>query len=123
MTAPQLLDLLVSELPDLANEVRGDEGHTNMLMASFARYTRSAISNHDVAGVKKCFGVADRLLGDPDEELRNVLFASCLGRVYPALGEVSGAWAREHLPPLLRQAWEAYNNCLDKIPQLKGLLG
>ena len=66
MYVTDLPDFLVSELPDLGNELVGDNGHANMLLSSFARYTKQAIDQRDLSGVQKCFAVGNRLLRDTD---------------------------------------------------------
>ena len=123
MYVTDLPDFLVSELPDLGNELVGDDGHANMLLSSFARYTKQAIDQRDLSGVQKCFAVADRLLRDTDPELRMALVGSYLMQVFRALGETNTAWARGHLSPRMAEAWHTYEKYLDRLPEARTLLG
>ena len=115
ITASDLPTLLCAEFPDLCEEVQGDDGFTNMVLASFALYTQSAIDNRDVVATKKCFAFADRLDKESDAELTKAFLSSYLMRLEFADGQRNRAWAKEHLPLRFLRMIEIHEEFLGRL--------
>jgi hypothetical protein len=115
ITAQNFPKLLMAEFPDLGKDVCWDDELLHVQMGVFAHHTQSAIDDHNVDEVRKCFDLAHRLFADADADLKNALYVSYLEYLTLEDGRVRRAWAWQYLSPLLQQGHREINEYLDNL--------
>lgn len=113
----QFIELLLAEFPGLRSEVQDETwaGLLHLETACFGRYTQSAIDNHDVENLRRCFDFATRIFQDADAEVKNALYVSYLENLDLEDGKAQRAWAVKMMPPLLKEGWIEINDYLDDL--------
>jgi hypothetical protein len=114
MNGEEFIASLLSEFPELTEEVRENEGLLHVQVGAFARHTEEAIASGDFAGVDRCFALAHRALHDADPPLKNAIYVSYLEHL--DFGGAHGPAAQHRMSPLLRQG---YGEIMDYLAMLE----
>jgi hypothetical protein len=97
-------ELLVTEFPQLRDDVHESSGLFHLQMMEFYVVTETAINARDWATVERCLRLADTFLQDGDAEIRNAIHISYLENL-PREGDDHDR-IREVMTPDLRKAWD-----------------
>jgi hypothetical protein len=113
MSGEEFIAALLTEFPELTDEVREDEGLLHVQMGAFARHTEAAIARGDLASVDRCFALAHRAFHDADAPLKNALYVSYLEHL--DFGGPHGEAARSRMSALLRHGYTEIMDYLDML--------
>ncbi len=80
-------ELLLTEFPDLQDEVREWQGLDHLKMMEFVIFTLRACKRRDWTTVRKCLRLSDKLLRDGDSDIKNAVYVSYLESL-PRKGKV-----------------------------------
>jgi len=114
---------LVSEFPELRQEIEGCSGQVLYEMDAFATFTQTAKMRGDWPVYERCIALADQVLQSPDAGLGSAFHAAYLEHLEFEGSRGPEAWRR--LPATLQAAWEqaaAANRRLMALPQKGGRL-
>lgn len=104
--------LLLSEFPELRDEVKELKDLYHLKMMEFVLFTERACRRGDWETVRKCLRLADKLLRDGNSEIKNAVYVSYLeslprGRVHERLLNMM---SRD-----LRKGWDDIMDYLSKV--------
>jgi hypothetical protein len=114
MNGEEFIASLLTEFPELTEEVRANKGLLHVQVGAFARRTGEAIARGDLASVDRCFALAHRAFHDPDPPLKNAIYVSYLEHLN--FGGAHGPAAQHRMSPLLRQG---YAEIMDYLAMLE----
>ncbi|MEY2562288.1 MAG: hypothetical protein QOH88_481 [Verrucomicrobiota bacterium] len=117
ITATQFSELLISEFPQLAEEVAEDAGLFHLHMAAFARLTQAAIDAGRLDAVREHFIFADRAFHDAMPDLKNAFYVSYLEHL-DFTGR-HGKDAQSLLSPPLRQGWREITDYMAQLARIQ----
>jgi hypothetical protein len=103
MNGEEFIASLLTEFPELSEEVRDNEGLLHVQVGAFARRTEEAIARDDLACVDRCFALAHRAFHDADPPLKNAIYVSYLENL--DFDGAHGPAAQHRMSPLLRQGY------------------
>lgn len=113
--AKRFADLLVTEFPQLREDVCEWHDLSHLQMMEFVIFTEKAVEAGDWATVERCLELANRVLNQGNTEIRNAVHVSYLEH-RPREGEVHER-IRALMSPELRKAWD---NILAYLSSLRG---
>jgi len=75
ITENEVSDILGEELPDINNELEklSNSGNMYKAMQCFADFTKQLIRKGNLAEVKHCFNIAEKLLNDGNNQVKNAV--------------------------------------------------
>jgi len=107
------VQLVASAYPDLRAELEEDDGLETLQVGTFCAHTQAAINRGDMAAVVICFGIADRVIADGDDSMRNAIHVSYLEHL-----DFRGMHGREaftKLTPRLQNGWHGINEYMEAL--------
>lgn len=109
----QFKELLLTEFPELRDEVKEWQGLDHLEMMEFVLFTKRACKRGDWKTVRKCLLVADKLLRDGDSKVKNAVYVSYLESL-PRKGEVYDR-LRSMMTKDLCKGWDDVLEYLSKL--------
>lgn len=112
-TAAQFIEQLVTEFPELLDDIKEDEGLLHMQMGSFARITQAAINAGDFETLRLQFMFADQFFHGATPDLQNAFYVSYLEHL--DFRGPHGPHAQSLMSSELRQGWQEIMDYLDEL--------
>lgn len=106
-------ELLLTEFPDLRDEVKEWQGLDHLKMMEFVIFTKRACKRSDWGTVRKCLRLSDKLLRDGDSHIKNAVYVSYLESL-PPKGKVHDR-LRSMMTKDLRKGWDDILDYLSKV--------
>jgi len=108
-------EALLSEFPELRDELTDNAGLLHLQLAVLARHTQDAIAAGDLATVRRDFMFVDRVLAAADKFVRNAVHVSYLEHV--EFTGTHGAAARDLLSSRLREGWHSIHRYMETLAE------
>jgi hypothetical protein len=105
------VQLVASAYPDLRAELDENDGLETVQMRTFCEHTQAAIDRGDIGVVVTCFDIADRLIADGDDAMKNAVHVSFLEDL--DFRGSHGSEAFKKLTPALRKGWIDINEYME----------
>lgn len=112
-TATQFIEQLVTEFPELRDDIKEAEGLLHVQMGSFARITQAAIDAGDYETLRRQFMLADRFFRDAAPDLQNAFYVSYLEHL--DFRGTHGQRAQSFMSSDLRKGWQNIMDYLDEL--------
>jgi hypothetical protein len=112
--------LLLTEFPELRDEIRDWKGLGHLQMMEFRLFTERAWKRQDWKTVERCLQLAERLLRLGDLRIKNAVYVSYLEGL-PRKGKVHNR-LRRMMTAGLRKGWDAILGYLDSFRSEPGYL-
>ena len=107
------VQLVSSFYPHLGAELDEDDGLEHLQVHTFCDPTQTAIDRGDMATVDTCFAIADRVIADGDDSMKNAIHVSFLEHL--DFRGTHGRQAFGKLTPRLRTGWREINEYMDAL--------
>ena len=107
------VQLVASAYPDLGAELDEDDGLETVQMGTFCEHTQAAIDRGDIGVVVTCFDIADRVIADGDDAMKNAIHVSFLEDL--DFRGSHGSEAFKKLTPALRKGWIDINEYMETL--------
>lgn len=109
----QFIEQLVTEFPELRDDIKEDEGLLHVQMGSFARITQSAIDAGDFETIRRQFMLAERFFHDAAPDLQNALYVSYFEHL--DFRGPHGPRAQSFMSSALRKGWQDIVDYMDEL--------
>ena len=107
------VQLVASSYPDLGAELDEDDGLEMVQMRIFCDHTQAAIDRGDIGVVVTCFDIADRVIADGDDAMKNAIHVAFLEDL--DFRGPHGKKAFTKLTPALQKGWRDINEYNDTL--------
>lgn len=104
---------LLTEVPELRNEIKDCRGLNHLVMMEFALFTAQECKREDWKGVERCLRLADRLLRYGNSEVNNAVYVSYL-EILPRKGKAHDR-LRSMMTADLRKGWDDIQDYLSRL--------
>ena len=111
--AAGLVQLVASAYPDLGAELDEDEGLETVQMRTFCEHTQTAIDRGDIGVVVNCFDIADRVVAEGDDAMKNAIHVAFLEELDFRGSHGSEAFTK--LTPALQKGWRDINEYMETL--------
>lgn len=111
----QFVEQLLTEFPEIRDEVTDEAGLLHLEMSCFARRTQKAIDEENRADLKRCFDFASRVLENADPDVENAVIVSYLENLDFRDGERNHNWAIEMMHPALKDGLDELNRHMEEL--------
>ena len=107
------VQLVATAYPELRAELDENDGLETVQMRVLADRTQAAIDRGDMAAVATCFQIADRVIAEGDDSMRNAVHVSFLEEL-----DFRGAHGKQEfgkLSPALQEGWRDINEYMEAL--------
>jgi hypothetical protein len=122
VTAKNVVEVLVSALPELRQEIEEDDELFHLQIASVGAFAIDCLKRGDEKAARRCVELVDAIFGDCDEYVQNAIYVSFLENIDRDIDE--GKILYGMFTPRLKEAWtemNQYNRTLELESQKRGL--
>jgi hypothetical protein len=112
-TSAQFIAQLLTEFPELRDEIESDEGLLHMQMGSFSRTTQEAITAGDFETLRRQFSLANSFFREGTPDLQNAFYVSYLEHL--DFDGANGQRAKALMPMELHKGWQEIMEYWDEL--------
>jgi hypothetical protein len=109
----RFVHLVASAFPELGADLADVDGLETVQTRIFCDHTQAAIDRGDIGVVVTCFDIADRVIVDGDDPMKNAIHVSFLEDL--DFRGSHGSEAFRKLTPALREGWSDINAYMDTL--------